>query len=66
MFHNCRPSLMMQVTMASSSVLLGATEAVMREGDTADHLYVLEKGCQEVRTVGACTHVPRADIIMLL
>jgi len=44
LFQGCKPDLLMKITMAASSMLLGATEAVSREGEPADHLCVLEKG----------------------
>lgn len=44
LFQGCKPDLLMKITMAASSMLLGATEAVSREGELADHLCILEKG----------------------
>ena len=44
LFEGCTPELLMKITMASSSMLLGAAEVVSREGEPADHLCVLEKG----------------------
>ena len=44
LFQGCKPDLLMKITMAASSMLMGATEAVSREGEPADHLCVLEKG----------------------
>ena len=44
LFEGCTPELLMKITMAASSMLLGAAEVVSREGEPADHLCVLEKG----------------------
>ena len=33
LFQGCKPDLLMKITMAASSMLLGATEAVSREGE---------------------------------
>ena len=44
LFQGCKPDLLMKITMAASLMLMGATEAVSREGEPADHLCVLEKG----------------------
>ena len=48
LFQGCKPDLLMKITMAASSMLLGATEAVSREGEPADHLCVLEKGVSDL------------------
>lgn len=44
LFLNCRSTILMRVTMAATSVMLGATEAVSREGEIADHLCILDRG----------------------
>ena len=44
LFKNCKPQILMRVTMAATSTMLGAAEAVSREGEIADHLCVLDHG----------------------
>ena len=44
LFKNCKSQILMRVTMAATSTMLGATEVVSREGEIADHLCVLDHG----------------------
>jgi hypothetical protein len=41
---NCKSEILMRITMAATSSLLGATEVVSREGEIADHLCILDRG----------------------
>ena len=44
LFKHCKSQILMRVTMAATSTMLGATEVVSREGEIADHLCVLDRG----------------------
>ena len=44
LFKFCKSEILMRITMAATSSMLGATEVVSREGEIADHLCILDRG----------------------